>query len=398
MAGAGGAALAGLVAVAAGPASAQPLACGTTLTASVTLTANLDCSADTTTSALIIGAAGVTVNLGGHKIIGPGATAETIGIDDTAGYSDLTVEYGTLSDFYADVSAEGTETTSLTGLLVKKITTTTSVPGVDYTGVYGDYLDGAGIHSVTADDPYFGVDLDNSLDSTVSYSHAVNADYGFYDYSGTGNTWSHNTVVNAEYGIVDASASGTTIKANTVSGYYYGIFDNGPGSVISGNHLSNLYIAIYQEYATGGTVSRNSGTGNAWGIYAFEPSEETYTGNSFGSGQVGIETDYPQSETLTGNVTSHNSSTGVYIFSNGAATGYAATMNGNTGSYNRFGLYSQFLTSGTGNHATGNKVINCYNVTCAAAAGARSGSAGVTGPRHRVPRPPALPARPPHVR
>jgi nitrous oxidase accessory protein NosD len=165
----------GLVAagvLAAAPASAQPLTCGTTLTASVTLTANLDCSADTTGSALIIGAPGVTVNLAGHKILGPGAVAETNAIDDSAGYSGPTVEYGTLSNFSYGVVADGSSTAPLTGLLVKKITTTSDAPATGY-GVYGEYLSEAGIHGVTAYNASDAIVLDHSQDSTVSYNRLV---------------------------------------------------------------------------------------------------------------------------------------------------------------------------------------------------------------------------------
>ncbi len=70
--------------------------------------------------------------------------------------------------------------------------------------------------------------------------------------------------------------------------------------------------------------------------------------------------------------------------------GPAATLSGNTGNDNQFGLYAQFPTAGTRNHATGNKIINCFNVTCMAAAAAAADAAGARPPHS----PPAL-ATPP---
>jgi nitrous oxidase accessory protein NosD len=185
------------------------------------------------------------------------------------------------------------------------------------------------------------------------------------------------------------------VRANTFSGTAgYGIYELATSlAEVAGNHISNMYDAVYQEDSVGSTVSGNSGTGDAWGIYSSGVSGVSYSRNSFGYGQYGIETDYPASETLSGNVTSHNHSAGIYVYTGGSTTGYSATLTGNTGNDNQFGLYAQFPTLGSGNHATGNSVINCYNVTCSAA-GARAAGARAAGPIHRVPRRPATPVRP----
>ena len=123
-----------------------------------------------------------------------------------------------------------------------------------------------------------------------------------------------------------------------------------------------------------------------WGIYSYEPNGMIFQGNKFNYGQYGIETDYPGpgSETLEGNTTNHNSEAGVLIYTDNEADPYTApVVKNNTADNNRYGLYSQIPTTGNGNDATGNTVVNCYHVHCGTA-GPRLGS--VAAPIHRAPR------------
>jgi hypothetical protein len=135
--------------------------CGETITTSLTLTANLDCSADTTTSALIIGASGVTVNLNGFSILGPGANASTIGIDDRSGYNSLTVKNGSMSNLYGDVMAIGSPSSILTGLTVHKLKATSNTIDNGY-AVCASYVDGARVNGLNVSDDEYGVVLANS--------------------------------------------------------------------------------------------------------------------------------------------------------------------------------------------------------------------------------------------
>jgi hypothetical protein len=83
-----------LALVPAAPAMAVPLSCGDTILVSSTLTTDLTCTGD----GLIIGAAGVTLDLGGHTISGTGTG---VGIRDTgpASFSNVTVRDGTVRGF-----------------------------------------------------------------------------------------------------------------------------------------------------------------------------------------------------------------------------------------------------------------------------------------------------------
>jgi hypothetical protein len=83
----------------AAPALAQPPQCGDTLTQDTTLPADLlDCPGD----GLIVGARGITIDLGGHTVAAPETLTGdpgAVGIDDSAGYDGVTIRNGTVNYF-----------------------------------------------------------------------------------------------------------------------------------------------------------------------------------------------------------------------------------------------------------------------------------------------------------
>jgi len=88
----------GLLALAAGPALAQPLGCGAVVTQDTTLTSDLlDCPGN----GLVIGADGITVDLNGHTISGQiisGGSPDQVGIENR-GHDDVTIRNGTVTFF-----------------------------------------------------------------------------------------------------------------------------------------------------------------------------------------------------------------------------------------------------------------------------------------------------------
>ena len=384
-----GALLAGMLMTAAGPADAGVIACGTTIVASVTLTQNVDCTADATDDAITIGAADVTVNLNGHQILGPGDSAGTEGIVDD-GYSDVTVEYGAISNFSTDVDIEGASGSDLTGIVVHKVRTTNSTPEAGY-AVYGDYLSGATIQGLSISDANIGIELDNSEGSTVWYNHLISPFFGLVDYYGTANTWARNSLSGVNFdGLYLGETTDTVIRSNDMTGAAsaYGIYDyDSAGVSITGNVLSDLYNGLYFDASSGSTVTHDKGWNDSYGLYAYDTDGDTYADNRFDHGEYGMETDFPTGEVLEGNVTSHNSEAGAYVYADNE-TGYTAALTYNHANDNRFGLYSQFLTTGSSNHASGNAVVNCYDVTCATLPCLKG---TVRAPAHR---PPALPPSP----
>jgi hypothetical protein len=87
------------VALCGSPAEAQPLSCGTVVTQDITLDADIGGCSD---AGLIVGAAGVTIDLGGHTVSGTsisGGNPAQVGIDDSAGYDAVVIRNGVVRDF-----------------------------------------------------------------------------------------------------------------------------------------------------------------------------------------------------------------------------------------------------------------------------------------------------------
>jgi Right handed beta helix region/Putative Ig domain len=363
------------------------IACGVTIVGTVTLAHDMDCRADTTTPALIVGAAGVTVNLNGHAILGPGALEVTYGVYDL-GHTHLRVENGTFKNFLADLVVEGPSSTGnrLNGVVIQDLTTSNTVAEDSY-GVYGYDLYGADIDHLTIRNAYTGVELEYNSHSRVWHNLLIAPFYGFVDYAGIDNSWSSNILKDVNYNGIEALGTDEqTIAGNTITGITAdGIYSENADSLsVTGNLVSDLLTGIDDEASSNSTFSNNLGLDDGWGIYSFEPSGATFSGNQFDLGKYGIETDYPEVDLFTDNVTNHNTESGIYIWT-GDQTGFPATLDSNTANNNRFGFYAQIPTTGSGNIARFNKVINCFHVSC------RSPSAsalGVRGPIiHQEPRP-----------
>jgi len=86
--------------VAAGPAAQAP-PCGTMVTVDFTLEEDMTCAG----TALIVGADGITVDLGGHSLTGSGAIGSA-GVRN-AGYDNVTIANGTITGFFIGVHLEG---------------------------------------------------------------------------------------------------------------------------------------------------------------------------------------------------------------------------------------------------------------------------------------------------
>lgn len=282
----------------------------------------------------------------------------------------------------------------LTGAVVHKLTTTDDTPESS-TSIYGDYLSGATIEKVSSSDAEYGVDLYNSSDSVISHNKLTATYYGLTDdEAGEGNSWSDNTLSNVIYtGVTTSDATNDMIADNKFTGSTgSAAIDNSDDDdvTVTGNTLDDVYDGVFDANNDGDTISDNHGSHDSWGIYTEADQSEVLTGNTFTDGEYGIEADYPLGETLSKNVTNDNREGGIYVWTDDeSGSGLAAKLTKNTGNDNRFGLYSQIPTTGSGNKATGNKVVNCYNVTCS---GASSG--GTVAPVHRQPTLPRLiPAR-----
>lgn len=133
-----------------------------------------------------------------------------------------------------------------------------------------------------------------------------------------------------------ANVDGSEISDVSVAGTYYGVYlANDRNVTVTQSHLTGSYYAGQESDDEADTWSHDTIKGNtldapsACGIYV---------------------------PTMT--------PTGVYIYTRGQATGFAATLTKNTANSNRYGLYSQFRAKGSANTATANTQLNCHKVTC----------------------------------
>ncbi|MEV6923802.1 right-handed parallel beta-helix repeat-containing protein [Dactylosporangium sp. NPDC051485] len=265
--------------------------CGSTITASVTLTADLTCTGD----ALIVGAAGVTVNLGGYNIIGTGTgTAVRSSADD------VTVTNGGISGFAQGFYAFLAQRQTLKNLHIsngigikfrnasdsKVLNTTVTNAQVQVqssTGVAlsNDTLDHAPLTAFEANT--LKVTLSGLADGAVSIGESNSVKLTTSTFTRAPISYSTaskniliqgNTIQGAAEGVrINASSTGGQILGNTFTGNTIGVRTTVPdlapisGTVVSGNTFTgNTAAGVLFEVSsnTGGTasVSGNSFIGN----------------------------------------------------------------------------------------------------------------------------------------
>ena len=110
--------LAGAAPAVAAQADTQAISCGTVLTHDTTLGNDLlDCPGN----GLVIGADGITVDLGGHTISGRLLSTigdlDQVGVDNSAGHDDVTIRNGAINEFArGGVHLVGADRNSVSGL------------------------------------------------------------------------------------------------------------------------------------------------------------------------------------------------------------------------------------------------------------------------------------------
>lgn len=220
----------------AAPAQALPaLACGDTVTVNTTLTADLVC--DGTTDGLIIGASGITLDLKGHTISGPGAYQTAYAGVRVAGQHDVVVTRGTVTGWQAGVVLD--EAWRVT---VSKISAVADDQGINVAGG-GDHRI---LQSTISQNGRDGVRLGLSTRTAVSQNVL------------DGNTW----------GITVASnASSNTISKNDVRNSHQNgiaVFDGSADTVLSQNTVTGSWgdgVAVAAD-TTGSVLSQNKSTSN----------------------------------------------------------------------------------------------------------------------------------------
>ncbi len=233
-------------------AHAASAACGDTVTGKVVLDGNLSC----TGNGLVVGADKVTIDLNGFMIEGDGGAGD-VGIDDGAGFDQVTIKNGTVAGFDTCVSIGGDAQKT-------KITDVTA---------FGCEHD--------------GFDLGDSDVGTVKGCFADgNSEKGFdVGPGGTGNKIEKSAAVGNGGAGFEISGTGNTLKKVDASGNNQGINLLAPGNTVTGctayrNGNSGVYVnadasrvskceaagnvdqGIYVSDAAGVTVDKNTTTAN----------------------------------------------------------------------------------------------------------------------------------------
>jgi parallel beta-helix repeat protein len=251
----------------AGPAGAQAVGCGSVLTSDTTLSADIvDCSGD----GLVIGASGITVDLDGHTVAATrnqGGAPDGVGIDDSAGFDDVTVRNGTVEGF----GQAAVRLTNADGARVEQLDTAGSLEA-------GVVVEGGSGNAVRGNDlrfpGQFGIVVRGDADQTAIDRNRIEnpGTAGIVLEAGcvTGTTINANTVTGALNderdggGIIvgrrEAPVSGTRVTGNDVSrNYDRGIFVGAAssGTAVAGNTLTDNTFAGIENAGDNTTIRAN---------------------------------------------------------------------------------------------------------------------------------------------
>jgi parallel beta-helix repeat protein len=292
------------------PAGAKPklpsrtVQCGEVLTESLRVANNLlDCPAD----GLVVGAPGITIDLGGHRIDGTSA-AGSAGIDNSAGHDDVVIENGVLNEFEDGVRLEGASGNTVRLLRAQRIL-------------------GAGIHLVTSsgnllqqnqlsrsDD--FGFHFEPGCNDNVVSGNEVSGSQssGLFIEGSSANQFLSNVVWANDYGMEifgsDHVVRGNVVEANRDHGI---VIDGAPtGVLVKGNRSSGndgngiqVFGAGSNNLLVGNTTHENGGHGIESESSAITLKKNKANGNGFlggGSGDdVGLGLSVPAGAANSGN-------------------------------------------------------------------------------------------------
>ena len=228
----------------------RTVVCGEVLTESLRVANNLrDCPGD----GLLVGAPGITIDLGGHRIDGDLA-AGNAGIDNGAGHNDVVIQNGIVSEFESGVLLQGASGNAVTELRVID-----NAFGIDLSSSPGNTLKGnvatnhsMGIRLVAGSD-------DNLVSANDSSGNAI----GFYVEASSGNLFTGNLAEgNRVFGVENFSAPGNDYRGNVLRGSgFAGLILDGASNdcVVKGNQASaNDRVGIEITLGTGNVLLGNS--------------------------------------------------------------------------------------------------------------------------------------------
>ena len=207
----------------------RTVVCGEVLTESLRVANNLsDCPGD----GVVVGAPGITLDLGDHRIDGV-AAAGSAGIDNSAGHDDVVIRGGIVIEFETGVRLENASGNTLTLLHVSR-----NYDGIELVASSNNTLKA----NVATGNDNFGVGL-SAASNTNSFSAnevSSNGSSGISTDASSENLFVGNRVSgNGGLGIEIAGGSGHTLKGNTAQGNRLnGIGVEANDSLVKANRVS----------------------------------------------------------------------------------------------------------------------------------------------------------------
>jgi parallel beta-helix repeat protein len=336
--------------------TAPAVTCGTTLTESTTLSADLVSCPGT---ALVIGADGITVDLGGHTISGTNADgSEGIASDGHANVR--IVGGGRITDFRINaIGIRGGSGNRVRGVTVRRI-------GAG--GVEGQPVSAGIAISGSPRSRVIGNDVSNDVD-------AFQAD-GVDVIDSPGSVVARNRLVrNSWNGLVLIGSKRSRVTRNRLDGNKNnGAEVNGASdsAVVAANRAhGNRQFGIVVGSAHRVRVVRNRAAKNGTGFLFFDLHGSLISSNRAGANHDGLVLSGGQfgsdGNRLVGNVTNKNLGVGIAIVEDNKGHATGNSLKGNTA--NRNADHGMDVVAGTidkgGNRASGNaKPPQCVNVAC----------------------------------
>jgi parallel beta-helix repeat protein len=310
-------------------AHADQIACGQVVRANTTVTNSLaGCAGD----GLVIGAGGITVDLGGHTIQGTGLGA---GVQNN-GHDDVTIRNGALVNFdHGVVLGPGTARNSVTGLTLEH----NEWSAIHLNGASGNQL----AHNRLSTIGDIGLKMTNGSSDNAIRGNVVGVGAGdsFVVEQGSNRNWFEGNVVQTSAGRalrVEGSAN-TMVLANEFAGSSdVGIsMTAAPGSVVQANKLGGGGDAgVLLSGATAGVVRFNAfGQSSDAGVILDDMTNSLVKGNALESaGDAAIVLRGGAKDVrVIDNTASHASDAGIFI-----ADGIATTVRGNVLTNNAHGI------------------------------------------------------------
>jgi hypothetical protein len=240
--------------------------CGDVITQDVVLSSQLDCGSFAT-NGLIVGANGVDINLGGHRLRGPEGISDSntpTAIDNSGGHDDVTIRNGSISSWGQAIELAGASFNVVRGLNVQG-----NVSGIEIGGGEGNLI--RSVQGIRANARFaFGLRANGSEGLVVADSSG-----GFWSIGGDLVRILRNQIGGAgEQGsCLSVSGNGTRVVANVVANCRTLGIAVGPGgdNVVTDNEVSGVTAGSFGEpdgifvhpFTANNLLARNFAHGNA---------------------------------------------------------------------------------------------------------------------------------------